>query len=80
MRPRQPCSPRPHLAFLSKPPVSVTEAYALPLLGFYSLLVSSERGLPPVGKGIRVKEEANETGGFLGFWVSSISTRHVVQV
>lgn len=80
MRPRQPCSPRLHLAFLSKPPVSATEAFALPLLGFYSLLLSSERGFPPVGKGMRVKEEANETGEFLGFWVSSISTRHVVQV
>lgn len=77
MRPVQLCLPWPQLAFLSQSPVSVTKAFALPLSGFCSLLVASERDLPPMRRG---KEEVNETGWFLVFGVSSISMQPVVQV
>lgn len=79
-RPMQPGPPQPHLAFLTRPPVSATEAYALPLSGFYSLFVSSEHVLPSVRRRIRGEEEANETGGLLVFWVSSNCMQYIVEV
>lgn len=62
-----PCPPWPHLAFLSKLPVRVTEVYALPLSDFYFLFVSSECILPPVKREVRGKEDANDTDAFFVF-------------
>jgi hypothetical protein len=55
----------------------VTEAQALPLAGFYTVFL--EHVLCTVRRGIRGKEEANETGEFLAFWISSTRTHPAVQ-